>query len=260
MRTRNFHGRTRKPVAIVIAIATLLGACSKGEPEQKQSRPTPITSATAPATGAEAGKSAADASAGASAYAPSEALKERLARQAAAEKLFSAATPEPARSRAPEAKAPPAPAAKAPEPAKVAAARPVAAESAKATPPASAAAVEAPPPAPAKTEAPKPEAASAPRTEVAAAKPAAAAPAATRLIRRVEPVFPREAVNAGVYEGTVVSRLTLDASGNVTRVEVVEARPRRLFDRAVIRALSDWKYSEGASNRTVEVEVAFKAQ
>jgi outer membrane biosynthesis protein TonB len=41
---------------------------------------------------------------------------------------------------------------------------------------------------------------------------------------------------------------------------VIEAKPRRLFDRAVVRALSDWKYSAGAADRTVEVEIAFSAR
>jgi protein TonB len=58
----------------------------------------------------------------------------------------------------------------------------------------------------------------------------------------------------------VRARLVLDANGGVTRVEILEAQPRRLFDRAVIRALSDWKYNEGAAGRTVTVELAFKAR
>jgi TonB family protein len=84
------------------------------------------------------------------------------------------------------------------------------------------------------------------------------APVATRLVQRVEPEFPREALQAGEEKGVVQARLTLDERGNVTQVEVVEARPRRLFDRAVVRALSQWKYNDGAGGRTVEVEVAFQ--
>ena len=67
-------------------------------------------------------------------------------------------------------------------------------------------------------------------------------------------------LKAGVYEGTVQARLVVDANGSVTRVEIVEARPRRVFDRAVVRALSEWKYNEGAAGRTVTVELAFKAR
>jgi TonB family protein len=56
----------------------------------------------------------------------------------------------------------------------------------------------------------------------------------------------------------VTARLQIDASGNVSNVEVVDAKPRRVFDRAVIQALSEWKYNEGAPGRVVEVEIAFK--
>ena len=61
-----------------------------------------------------------------------------------------------------------------------------------------------------------------------------------------------------IESGNVKARMTLDANGNVTRVEVVEAQPRRLFDRAVVRALSNWRFNEGPSGRTVETEVEFK--
>ena len=196
MRFRTFHGRTPAPMAIAIAVAMFLGACSKSEPETKPSRgvitaPAPPSAPPAPvAQPIEKG----DAAAGASGYAPGEALKERLARQEAASKLMVAPTPAPP-PRAPE------------------------------------------------------------------VKPAAGAPAsAMRVVTRVEPEFPSEAVKAGVYEGTVQARLIVDANGSVTRVEIVEARPRRVFDRAVVRALSEWKYNEGAAGRTVTVELAFKAR
>ncbi len=263
MRFRTFHGRTRAPVAIAIAIAMFLGACSKSEPETKPSRgvitaPTPPSAPPAPvAQPAEKG----DAAAGASGYAPGEALKERLARQEAASKLM--ASPAPAPPRSPEVKAAPA---KTPEPIKTSAPvkapppTPTKTEPVKATAP-TIADVAMSAPAPAKSEPVKVEAALPPRTEVALAKPTAAAPApAMRLVNRVEPDFPSEAVKAGVYEGTVQARLIVDANGSVTRVEIVEARPRRVFDRAVVRALSEWKYNEGAAGRTVTVELAFKAR
>jgi protein TonB len=96
---------------------------------------------------------------------------------------------------------------------------------------------------------------------VAVAKPApapAAAAAPTRLVTRVDPEFPREAVLAGAASGNVKARVTLDATGSVTRVDVVEAVPRRVFDRAVTRALTQWKYNEGAPGRTVDIEIEFK--
>jgi protein TonB len=79
-----------------------------------------------------------------------------------------------------------------------------------------------------------------------------------RPVFRVDPEFPSEAVKAGAQKGKVTARLTLDSAGKVTNVEIVDALPRRLFDRAVTRALADWRYAEGATGRIVEVEVAFK--
>ena len=242
MRFRTFQGRTRAPLAIAIAVAMFLGACSKSEPEAQPSRGVVTAAAPTPVPPAAVEQPA-------SGYAPGEALKERLARQEAASKLFVAPAPVPAPPpRVPEVKTA---AAKAPEPVKT---------SAPARTPAKAEPVQAPPPPlPAKSEPVKIEAAMPQRTDVALANPAPAAPA-MRIVTRVEPDFPSEAVKAGVYEGTVRARLIVDANGSVTRVEIVEAQPRRVFDRAVVRALSEWKYNEGAAGRTATVELAFKAR
>src|SRR5258708_12845071 len=82
-----------------------------------------------------------------------------------------------------------------------------------------------------------------------------AAAAATDLkpINKVEPEFPREAMAAGTNEGKVRARMTLDGSGEVTRGEIVEATPRRVFDRAVVRALSQWKYPSATARRTLPI-------
>ena len=79
-----------------------------------------------------------------------------------------------------------------------------------------------------------------------------------KVVSRVEPGFPREASQAGVDSGMVKARMTLDAGGNVTKVDIVEAKPQRVFDRAVVRALSGWRFSEGAGGRVVETDVEFK--
>jgi protein TonB len=92
---------------------------------------------------------------------------------------------------------------------------------------------------------------------LAAAFPAAAN-ADLRPVHRVDPEFPSEAQKAGAQKGKVTARMTLDAAGKVTNVEIVDALPRRLFDRAVTRALADWRYAEGSAGRVVEVEIAFK--
>ncbi len=114
-------------------------------------------------------------------------------------------------------------------------------------------------PAKPKPSSPAPKSEPAPRAEPAATKPTTIAPAAAaRLVNRVDPDFPREAVQSGVDKGNVKARMTLDETGAVTRVEVLEATPRRIFDRAVVRALSQWKFDEGAAGRTVDTEVDFR--
>lgn len=97
---------------------------------------------------------------------------------------------------------------------------------------------------------------------VAAAALAASLGASAQLrpVSKVDPEFPREAQIASVDKGRVKARLTLDASGEVTRVDIVDANPRRVFDRAVTRSLSQWRYEPGAAGRTVEVDLDFKLQ
>ena len=95
-------------------------------------------------------------------------------------------------------------------------------------------------------------------TAALAASLQAAADGSLRPVYRVDPEFPSEAAKAGAQRGKVTARMTLDAGGKVTNVEIVDAVPRRLFDRAVSRALADWRYAEGAAGRIVEVEIAFK--
>ena len=78
-----------------------------------------------------------------------------------------------------------------------------------------------------------------------------------QLVSKVDPEFPREAVQAGADKGIVKARMTVDQTGEVVRVEILEAQPRRVFDRAVIKTLSQWKFNPGANGRTVEIDVNF---
>ena len=79
-----------------------------------------------------------------------------------------------------------------------------------------------------------------------------------QVLERVQPEFPREADRAGVNDGKVKARMTIDASGEVTRVEVLEATPRRIFDREVVRALSQWRFAKGGDARAMEVDLEFR--
>jgi TonB family protein len=258
------YGATRReaihtPAALALIVAALIvGACSKGEPESKQVKPNaPIEIA-----GRQAATGQPDATV-------DEALKDRLARQEAASRMFERNVLQPPAPRAAEPKPTPAAPATAPASAPVQAAAPAASEPAR--PPATVAAATpspepvkaAPPPvaqAPAPTPAPAaPPKSAPPRVNLAAAKPSAAPePTTPRILSRVEPDFPTEAARAGVEHGTVLAKLTIDGAGNVTQVEILNANPRRVFDRSVVRALGQWKFNEGAAGRTIESEIAFR--
>jgi len=58
---------------------------------------------------------------------------------------------------------------------------------------------------------------------------------------RVKPNYPPRAKKRGI-EGYVVMRFTIDPTGKPVDIEVVESKPKRIFDRDAIRALAKWKY------------------
>ncbi len=60
-------------------------------------------------------------------------------------------------------------------------------------------------------------------------------------LHRVEPSYPSRALKRGI-EGYVVMSFTIDETGRPTDIEVVEAQPKRMFERDAMRALRNWKY------------------
>ena len=87
---------------------------------------------------------------------------------------------------------------------------------------------------------------------------AASAPASAPLlpISHEVPAFPVEV--AGVSQGTVRARLAIDGDGNVTTVQIVEAQPERVFDRAVTETLARWKFPGGSAGRQFDAEIEFR--
>jgi protein TonB len=65
------------------------------------------------------------------------------------------------------------------------------------------------------------------------------------LVEAEAPQFPRAAERRGI-EGHVVVRYNVAPDGAVADVEVVEAQPAGIFERAVMRALEDWRYAAAA--------------
>ncbi|WP_282176505.1 energy transducer TonB [Vibrio nereis] len=60
-------------------------------------------------------------------------------------------------------------------------------------------------------------------------------------IHRVEPRYPYKASQRRI-EGYVVIRFNIDEKGRPVDLEVIEAKPKRLFEREAVKALKQWRY------------------
>jgi TonB family protein len=90
---------------------------------------------------------------------------------------------------------------------------------------------------------------------------ASATPRATpkpRLVYAPAPAFPPSASVPGL-SGTGRFRLTFDAQGNVTNIQLVQSTGNRLFDESAIRTLGQWKCSPG-QEWVVTVPVTFRTR
>jgi protein TonB len=77
-----------------------------------------------------------------------------------------------------------------------------------------------------------------------------AAPARAELTptKRVEPTYPPEAARSGTV-GYVELEFTVDATGKVASVSVVNAKPARTFEGAAVKALKQWQFVPGGDGR-----------
>lgn len=66
-------------------------------------------------------------------------------------------------------------------------------------------------------------------------------------IVKVRPVYPRNAISRGI-EGHVLVQFTIDTVGRVTDVEVLEASPRGVFERAAVQAVERFRYKPRVVN------------
>lgn len=64
---------------------------------------------------------------------------------------------------------------------------------------------------------------------------------------KVRPVYPDNAARRGI-EGHVLVQFTIDELGRVSNVEVLEAEPSGVFDRAAVRAVERFRYKPRVVN------------
>ncbi len=82
--------------------------------------------------------------------------------------------------------------------------------------------------------------------------------AAPKLVKKVPPEFPSEATRKSISAGSVTAKVTIEADGKVSNVEIIEANPKRVFDRAVTDALMDWRYEASGEKQSTEIKLVFK--
>ncbi len=69
---------------------------------------------------------------------------------------------------------------------------------------------------------------------------------------RVEPEYPSRALRRNI-EGEVVLGFVINAQGRPENIRVISANPSRIFDRAAINAVRQWKYSEINIEQTIQL-------
>ncbi len=92
---------------------------------------------------------------------------------------------------------------------------------------------------------------------IALAASATLAQADVKVLKKVPPEYPNEAVKRNINSGSVRAKIAIAGDGKVSGVDIVEAEPKRVFDRAVKSALMEWKFEPG-EKATHEVKLVFK--
>lgn len=58
---------------------------------------------------------------------------------------------------------------------------------------------------------------------------------------KIPPIYPQQALRMGI-EGIVTVEFTIAIDGSVKNPKIVKARPKTIFDKAVLQAITKWKY------------------
>jgi len=79
-----------------------------------------------------------------------------------------------------------------------------------------------------------------------------------KVVKKVPPEFPAEAQRQSISSGTVTAKVSIEPDGKVSNVEILQAQPKRVFDRAVTEALMDWRFEPSGEKQTSEIKLVFK--
>ena len=83
-----------------------------------------------------------------------------------------------------------------------------------------------------------------------------------KVLKKVPPEFPEEAIRKKVTEGVVRAKLTIAGDGSVAGVEIVEAVPAKakVFGGAAEDALRKWKFEGTGKQEVVEIKLVFSEE
>ena len=83
-----------------------------------------------------------------------------------------------------------------------------------------------------------------------------------KVIKKVPPEFPGEAVRKNITDGVLKAKLLIDGAGSVTDVQIVEAAPSKakVFNESAVAALSKWKFEASGKNESVEIKLVFSLE
>ena len=91
---------------------------------------------------------------------------------------------------------------------------------------------------------------------------AARADGAPKVVKKVPPEFPSEATRKGITDGVLKAKLSIDGSGAVTEVAIVEATPAKakIFNDAATSALNQWKFEATGKPQSFELKLVFSQE
>jgi protein TonB len=76
------------------------------------------------------------------------------------------------------------------------------------------------------------------------------------IFRPASPTYPRQLLREGIT-GSLVLRLTVSPAGDVIAVKVIQADPKRVFDKAAIEYVQQFKFEKGEDEFEVDQPISF---